>query len=102
MKAILTHNEQLTTMRKLTVRFSYLAILCLTGIVKSQAQSNYEAYPFITFMGKAGVPGSSDGGYGDARFTRPLDVALDARQSIGNRDRDSYRRTGRSSSARAD
>jgi len=48
------------------------------GTFAAQAQSNYESYPFTTFLGTPGVPGSADGGDGAARFFGPDGVAVDA------------------------
>jgi sugar lactone lactonase YvrE len=55
---------------------SVLGAVCVGG-TSVQAQSNYEPYPFATFRGTAGVPGSTDGGDGAARFYNPTGVAVD-------------------------
>ncbi|MGH9692845.1 MAG: hypothetical protein ACRD5Z_01795, partial [Bryobacteraceae bacterium] len=61
-------------------RLGGLAPLCL-GIAlqvgAAEAQTTYEPYSFSTFAGAAGIPGSSDGTGGAARFSSPSQIAID-------------------------
>jgi sugar lactone lactonase YvrE len=61
-------------MRRLLTQ-SLFVTLCLSGIVTTQAQSNYEPYSFTTLAGI--TPGSTDGAGSDARFNHPYGVAVD-------------------------
>jgi sugar lactone lactonase YvrE len=71
---------QFAAMRKLLIRM-LLAALFLSGLVTTQAQSNYEPYAITTFAGAAGAQGSADGTGSAARFYDPVGVAVD---SAGN------------------
>ena len=61
-------------MRRLLTQSLFVA-LCLSGILTTQAQSNYEPYSFTTLAGVA--PGSTDGAGSAARFNHPYGVAVD-------------------------